>query len=160
MNRIQRRKISFSPPDVGDLGIKEVSEAIRSGWITTGHRTKLLERRLTQYIDKCYVDELSDSIEFQIRVICLNSATAAEEMNLRILGIRPRDEVVVPAYTYTATASAVIHCGVKVKFVDIQKDGNPDTHMPEIDYDLLEKTISNRTKAIVSVDSGSSYLIS
>ena len=154
MKLIEPRTIPFSPPDVGDLEIKEVSEALRSGWITTGPRTKLLERRLTQFIERGYVDELSNNTEFQSRVVCLNSATAAEEMNLRILGIRPGDEVVVPAYTYTATASAVIHCGAKVKFVDIQKDGDLDTHMPEMDYELLEKTISKKTKAIVSVDLG------
>ena len=88
------------------------------------------------------------------KVVCLNSATAAEEMNLRILGVGPGDEVIVPAYTYTASASAAIHCGAKVKFVDIQKDGDPVTHMPEMDYDALERAITPKTKAIITVDLG------
>ena len=86
--------------------------------------------------------------------MCLNSATAAEELNLRILGIGPGDEVIVPAYTYTASASAAIHCGATVKFVDIQKDGAPVTHMPEMDYDALEAAITEKTKAVVTVDLG------
>ena len=85
---------------------------------------------------------------------CLNSATAAEELNLRILGIQPGDEVIVPAYTYTASASAAIHCGAKVIFVDIQKDGDPKTHSPEMDYEALEKAITPKTKAIITVDLG------
>lgn len=86
--------------------------------------------------------------------VCLNSATAAEELNLRILGIGPGDEVIVPAYTYTASASAVIHCGATVIFVDSQKDGNPITHIPEMDYDAMESAITEHTKAIVPVDLG------
>ena len=81
-------------------------------------------------------------------------ATAAEELNLRIWGIQPGDEVIVPAYTYTASASAAIHCGAIIKFVDIQKDGNPITHMPEMNYDQLEAAISEKTKAIITVDLG------
>ena len=88
------------------------------------------------------------------RVVCLNSATAAEELNFRILGIGPGDEVLVPAYTYTASASAAIHCGANVKFIDIQKDGDSLTHMPEMDYDALEAAIGPKTKAIVTVDLG------
>ncbi len=152
------RKISFSPPDVGEAEIQEVTEALRSGWITTGPRTKLLERRLAAYIEtgKNDVDcNFSENVErYSNRVVCLNSATAAEELNLRILGIGPGDEVIVPAYTYTATASAAIHCGATVRFVDIQRNGDPVTHMPEMDYDQLEGMISEKTKAIVVVDLG------
>ena len=155
---MERRKISFSPPDISELEIAEVAEAMRSGWITTGPRTKLLERRLAAYIEtgKTDVDCTSqESIDkYSNRVVCLNSATAAEELNLRILGIREGDEVIVPAYTYTATASAAVHCGATVKFVDIQKDGDPVTHMPEIDYDALESLINEKTKAVIVVDLG------
>ena len=84
----------------------------------------------------------------------MSSATAAEEMNLRILGVGPGDEVIVPAYTYTSSASAAIHCGATVKFVDIQKDGDPLTHMPEMDYEALERAIGPKTKAIIPVDLG------
>ncbi len=155
---MERRKISFSPPDISELEIAEVAEAMRSGWITTGPRTKLLERRLATYIEtgKTDVDcTIQDAIDkYSNRVVCLNSATAAEELNLRILGIREGDEVIVPAYTYTATASAAVHCGATVKFVDIQKDGDPVTHMPEIDYDALESLINEKTKAVIVVDLG------
>lgn len=149
----KNRSISFSPPDISEAEISEVAEALRSGWITTGLRTKLLERRLAAYIETGRTD-IDAGDEYSNRVVCLNSATAAEELNLRILGIGPDDEVIVPAYTYTATASAVIHCGATVKFVDIQKDGNPVTHMPEMDYDQLENTITDKTKAIIPVDLG------
>lgn len=155
---MQRRKISFSPPDISELEIAEVAEAMRSGWITTGPRTKLLERRLAAYIEtgKTDVDCTSEDAinKYSNRVVCLNSATAAEELNLRILGIREGDEVIVPAYTYTATASAAVHCGATVKFVDIQKDGDSVTHMPEIDYDALESLINEKTKAVIVVDLG------
>lgn len=148
------RKISFSPPDITEAEIKEVAEALRSGWITTGPRTKLLERRLAAFIEtgKNDIDTESDVARWSNRVVCLNSATAAEELNLRILGIGPGDEVIVPAYTYTATASAAIHCGAKVVFVDIQKDGDAITHMPEMDYEALAAAITEKTKAIVAVD--------
>ncbi len=89
--------------------------------------------------------------KYSRKVVCLNSATAAEELNLRILGVGPGDEVIVPAYTYTATASAVIHCGAEVKFVDIQKDGALATHMPEMDYEAMEAAIGPKTKAVVTV---------
>ena len=155
---MERRKISFSPPDISELEIAEVAEAMRSGWITTGPRTKLLERRLAAYIEtgKTDVDCTSEEAinKYSNRVVCLNSATAAEELNLRILGIREGDEVIVPAYTYTATASAAVHCGANVKFVDIQKDGDSVTHMPEIDYDALESLINEKTKAVIVVDLG------
>lgn len=156
MNEMPKRTISFSPPDISELEIAEVAEALRSGWITTGPRTKLLERRLAAYIEtgKTDYDTETDPDRWSNRVVCLNSATAAEELNLRIFGIGPGDEVIVPAYTYTASASSAIHCGATVKFVDIQKDGDPVTHMPEMDYDALEAAITERTKAIIPVDLG------
>lgn len=138
---MEKRSISFSPPDISELEVAEVAEALRSGWITTGPRTKELEKRLADY---CHT----------AKQVCLNSGTAAEELNLRVLGVGPGDEVIVPAYTYTATASAAIHCGAKVIFVDIQKDGDPVTHSPEMDYDAVEQAINERTKAIIPVDLG------
>lgn len=153
---MEKRIISFSPPDISDLEIQEVAEAMRSGWITTGPRVKLLERRLAAYIETgdTAVDTEDNKEYYSNRVVCLNSATAAEELNLRILGIKPGDEVIVPAYTYTATASAAVHCGATVKFVDIQKDGDKTTHAPEMDYDKLEAVITEKTKAIIPVDLG------
>lgn len=155
---MKQRMISFSPPDISELEIAEVTEALRSGWITTGPRTKLLERRLAAYIETGKTDidcNTEQNVKkYSNRVVCLNSATAAEELNLRILGIGPGDEVIVPAYTYTASASAVIHCGAAVKFVDIQKDGDSDSHMPEMDYAQLESAITDKTKAVVTVDLG------
>lgn len=149
-------KIPFSPPDITDEEIKEVTEALRSGWITTGPRVKLLERRLAAYIETgdTAVDTEANKDYYSNRVVCLNSATAAEELNLRILGIKPGDEVIVPAYTYTATASAAVHCGATVIFVDIQKGGDNTTHAPEMDYDKLEAAITEKTKAIIPVDLG------
>ena len=132
---IMNRKIPFSPPDITELEINEVAEALRSGWITTGPRTKELERRLAEF---CHTS----------KVVCLNSATASEELNFRICGIGEGDEVIVPAYTYTATASAAIHCGAKVVFVDSQKDNC------EMDYEKVAEAITERTKAIVAVDLG------
>ena len=129
------RSIPFSPPDISELEIEEVVEALRSGWITTGPRTKELEKRLAEY---CHTS----------KVVCLNSATAAEELNFRICGIGEGDEVIVPAYTYTATASAAIHCGAKVIFVDSQPDST------EMDYVKVAEAITEKTKAIVAVDLG------
>jgi dTDP-4-amino-4,6-dideoxygalactose transaminase len=155
---MKQRTISFSPPDITKVEIAEVAEALRSGWITTGPRTKLLERRLAVYIETgktdidCNTEE--NIVKYSDRVVCLNSATAAEELNLRILGVGPGDEVIVPAYTYTASASAAIHCGASVVFADIQKDGDPVTHMPEMNYRKLEAAITDKTKAIVTVDLG------
>ena len=149
---VKRREISFSPPDISEAEIAEVAETLRSGWITTGPRTKLLERRLAAYIETG--DNTAEADEYVNRVVCLNSATAAEELALRILGIGPGDEVLVPAYTYTASASCVLHCGATVKFIDIVKDGDPVTHMPEMDYEKVEAAINERTKAIVPVDLG------
>ena len=130
---MSRKNIQFSPPDISEAEINEVCDALRSGWITTGPRTKELEKRLADF---CHTD----------KVVCLSSATAAEELNLRILGIGEEDEVIVPAYTYTATAAAVIHCGAKVVFIDSQKDST------EMDYDAMEKAINGKTKAIIAVD--------
>lgn len=132
-NKIIKRNIPFSPPDISELEIAEVSEALRSGWITTGPRTKELEHRLAEY---CHTS----------KVVCLNSATASEELNFRICGIGEGDEVIVPAYTYTATASAAIHCGAKVIFVDSQKDST------EMDYVKVAEAITEKTKAVVAVD--------
>lgn len=132
---MEKRVIPFSPPDISELEINEVAEAMRSGWITTGPRTKELEKRLAEY---CHTS----------KVVCLNSATAAEELNFRVCGIGEGDEVIVPAYTYTASASAAIHCGAKVVFVDSQKD------CVEMDYDKVGEAITERTKAIVAVDLG------
>lgn len=157
MNDI-RRIIKFSPPDISELEITEVVEALRSGWITTGARTKMLERRLAAYIDtgKTDVDCTTEEsiVQYGQRVVCLNSGTAAEELNLRVLGIKEGDEVIVPAYTYSATAAAAIHCGAKVVFVDIQKDGDSLTHSPEMDYEALEEAITSKTKAVITVDIG------
>ena len=132
---MEKRVIPFSPPDISELEINEVAEAMRSGWITTGPRTKELEKRLAEY---CHTS----------KVVCLNSATAAEELNFRVCGIGEGDEVIVPAYTYTASASAAIHCGAKVVFVDSQKD------CVEMDYEKVGEAINERTKAIVAVDLG------
>ena len=155
---MMKRKINFSPPDITELEINEVTEALRSGWITTGPRTKLLERRLAAFIETgrndidCNTEEAIE--KYSNRVVCLNSATASEELNLRVLGIREGDEVIVPALTYTASASAAIHCGATVKFVDIVKDGSDATKMPEMDLEALEAAITEKTKAIIVVDLG------
>ena len=155
---MEKRTISFSPPDITELEIAEVAEALRSGWITTGPRTKMLECRLSAYMETGKTDidcTTKEAIaKYSQKVVCLNSATAAEELNIRILGVGPGDEVIVPAYSYTASASAAIHCGATVKFVDIQKDGDPETHCPEMDYDALEAAINEKTKAIIPVDLG------
>lgn len=132
---MEKRSISFSPPDISEQEIQEVAEALRSGWITTGPRTKQLEKNLAQY---CHTNKM----------VCLNSATAAEELNLRILGIGEGDEVLVPAFTYTASASAVIHCGATVKFIDSRENS------AEMDYDAMEAAITEKTKAIITVDLG------
>lgn len=133
--KIIKKNILFSPPDISELEVAEVCDALRSGWITTGPRTKELEKRLAEY---CHTS----------KVVCLNSATASEELNFRICGIGEGDEVIVPAYTYTATASAAIHCGAKVVFVDSQPDST------EMDYDKVAEAINEKTKAVVAVDLG------
>ena len=132
---MEKRLIPFSPPDITEEEIQAVAECLRSGWITTGPRTKQLEKELAEYIGT-------------EKVVCLNSATAAEELNLRILGIRPGDEVLVPAYTYSATAAAAIHVGAKVIFIDSQTDSL------EMDYEQMAKKITCKTKAIIPVDIG------
>lgn len=153
-----KRNIPFSPPDISELEIAEVVEVLRSGWITTGPRTKLLERRLAAYIETGCTDVDCTTEEaiarYGQKVVCLNSATAAEELNFHILGVGPGDEVIVPSYSYTASASAAIHCGATVVFVDIQKDGDRASHCPEMDYAALEAAITSKTKAIVPVDIG------
>lgn len=125
--------IPFSPPDITESEIEEVVSALRSGWITTGPHTKELEARLAAY---CHTE----------RAVCLNSQTACAEMALHILGIGPGDEVIVPAYTYTATASVVHHVGAKIVMVDCQADSL------EMDHCKVEASITENTKAIIAVD--------
>lgn len=127
--------IPFSPPDMSELEVEEVKEAILSGWITTGPKTKEFERRIAEF---CGVN----------KAVCLNSQTACAEMALRILGIGPGDEVIVPAYTYTASASVVCHVGATLRFVDVQEDSL------QMDYDKLEESINENTKVIIPVDLG------
>ena len=127
------RNIPFSPPDIGDDEINEVIDSLRSGWITTGPKTKKFEEEIAKL---CGTN----------KAVCLNSATAALELILRIIGIGPGDEVIVPAYTYTASASPVYHLGAKIVLCDIQKD------CFEMDCDKLKKLINESTKAIIAVD--------
>ena len=127
------RNVPFSPPDMTETEATEVRDAILSGWITTGPRTKKLEKEVAEYVG---VD----------KAVCLNSQTACGEMALRLLGIGEGDEVIVPAYTYTASASIVEHVGASLVFVDVQKD------CLEMDYDAVEKAITPNTKAIIPVD--------
>ncbi len=129
------RNVPFSPPDMTEAEADEVRAAILSGWITTGPRTKQLEREVADFV----------GVE---RAVCLNSQTACGEMSLRLLGVGEGDEVIVPAYTYTASASIVEHVGAKLVFVDVQKD------CLDMDYDAVEAAITPRTKAIVPVDLG------
>lgn len=129
------RNIPFSPPDMTEKEAAEVREAILSGWITTGPRTKKLEGLISEYVGT-------------EKTVCLNSATAALEMVLHLLDIQPEDEVIVPAYTYTATASVTQHVGCKLVMVDSQKDS------VEMDYDKLADAITERTKVICPVDLG------
>lgn len=130
---MKRFNIPFSPPDMTEAEVNEVRDAILSGWITTGPRTKELERQIASYVGT-------------ERAVCLNSQTACAEMALRLLGIGEGDEVIVPAYTYTASASVVYHVGAKIVFIDVQKD------CLEMDYEAVEKAITERTKAIIPVD--------
>ena len=129
------RNIPFSPPDMSEAEVKEVREAILSGWITTGPRTKKLEQQISEFV---HTD----------KTVCLNSATAAMEMVLHLLDLKPDDEVIVPAYTYTATASVTQHVGCKLVLVDSQKDN------VEMDYDKLAAAITEKTKVIAPVDLG------
>ena len=128
-------RIPFSPPDITEKEIEQVSEALRSGWITTGPKTKELEREVA---DLCGVN----------RAVCLNSQTACAEMTLRLLGIKEGDEVITCAYTYTASASVVCHVGAKLILIDTQRD------CLEMDYEQLENAITEKTKVIIPVDLG------
>lgn len=130
---MKRFNIPFSPPDMTEAEVKEVAQAILSGWITTGPRTKELERQIAAYIGVN-------------KAVCLNSQTACAEMALRLLGIGEGDEVIVPAYTYTASASIVCHVGATLVFADIQ------TNSLEMDYEAVEELITPHTKAIIPVD--------
>ncbi|WP_418570182.1 DegT/DnrJ/EryC1/StrS family aminotransferase [Ruminococcus sp.] len=127
--------VPFSPPDISDLEIGEVVSALKSGWITTGPRTKQFEKNIGEYLGNK-------------NVCCLNSQTACAEMALRILGVGPGDEVIVPAYTYTASASVVCHVGAKLVIVDTMPNSL------EIDYDAVEAAITDKTKVIIPVDLG------
>ena len=127
------RNVPFSPPDMTEAEANEVRDAILSGWITTGPRTKKLEKEVAEFVG-------SD------KAVCLNSQTACAEMALRLLGVGEGDEVIVPAYTYTASASIVEHVGATLVFVDVQKD------CLEMDYEAVEKAITPKTKAIIPVD--------
>ena len=129
------RNVPFSPPDMSEAEVKLASEAILSGWITTGPKTKEFEKKIAAYVGTN-------------KAVCLNSATAAMEMALRLIGVGPEDEVIVPAYTYTATASVTQHVGCKVVMVDSQKDN------VEMDYDKLAEAITEHTKVICPVDLG------
>ena len=125
--------IPFSPPDISQAEINAVVDTLKSGWITTGPKTKKFERQLSEYMGT-------------EKTVCLGSATAAIEMTLRLLGVGPGDEVIVPAYTYTASCSPICHVGATPVMVDIQKDA------PVMDYELMEKAITEKTKAIIAVD--------
>lgn len=127
------KTIKFSPPDITDLEINEVIDSLRSGWITTGPKTKLFESRIAEF---CHTK----------KAVCLNSATACMEMILRVLGVGPGDEVITSAYTYTASASVICHVGATPVLVDTAKDSF------EMDYDALEKAITSKTKVIIPVD--------
>ncbi|MDD7349659.1 MAG: DegT/DnrJ/EryC1/StrS aminotransferase family protein [Clostridiales bacterium] len=126
-------KVLFSPPDITQQEIEGVMDTLRSGWITTGPKTKEFEKKIAKY---CHTDG----------AVCLNSATACMEMTLRLFGIGPGDEVITTAYTYTATASSICHTGASLVMVDTQKDSL------EMDYEQLEKAITPATKAILPVD--------
>mgnify|MGYP000942042003 FL=1 len=125
--------IPFSPPDITDIEINEVIDTLKSGWITTGLKTKLFENKIAEYTHTA-------------KAVCLNSATAAMELTLRLLGVGPGDEVITSAYTYTASASVIHHVGAKIVLIDTA----PDSY--EMDYNLLEQAITERTKVIIPVD--------
>lgn len=130
---MKNMNIAFSPPDITEEEIEEVVDTLKSGWITTGPKTKEFERRIAEF---CHTS----------RAVCLNSATACAEMTLRVLGIKAGDEVITSAYTYTASASVVCHVGAKLVLVDTQKNSY------EMDYEQLEQAITEKTKAIIPVD--------
>ena len=126
-------KIPFSPPDITELEIQEVADALRSGWITTGPKTKQFEKEIAKYVGSS-------------SCVCLNSQTACAEMALRILGVKAGDEVITSAYTYTASASIIDHIGAKIVLIDTQTD------CLEMDYSALENAITSKTKAIIPID--------
>ena len=126
-------EIKFSPPDITQKEIDEVVDTLKSGWITTGPKTKLFERKIAKY---CETE----------KAVCLNSATAALETTLRVLGIGKGDEIIAPAYTYTASVSVIEHVGAKMVLVDCAKDSY------EMDYSKIEEKINKNTKAIIAVD--------
>ena len=132
---LAKRSIPFSPPDMSEAEVQQVADTLRSGWITTGPKTKEFEKRIAEF---CHTE----------RAVCLNSATACMESILRVLGVGPGDEVITCAYTYTASASVACHVGAKVVLVDAQKDS------VEMDYDQLEAAITERTKVVIPVDLG------
>ena len=132
---MENRHIAFSPPDITEEEIAEVADTLRSGWITTGPKTKKFENEIAAF---CHTS----------KAVCLNSATACAEMSLRVLGIGPGDEVITSAYTYTASASVAVHVGATLVLVDTQ----PDSY--EMDYEKLESAITEKTKAIIPVDLG------
>ena len=130
---MKKYNIPFSPPDISDGEINEVIDTLKSGWITTGQKTKELERRLSEFTNTP-------------KTVCLNSATAALELTLRVLGIGEDDEVIVPAMTYTASCSVIYHVGAKAVIVDIAEDSH------EMDYVALANAITENTKAVIPVD--------
>lgn len=140
-----KRNIPFSPPDMTEDEIQEVAEALRSGWITTGPKTKEFEHYISEYCHTARKDEYGQALP---TTVCLNSATACMEMALRVLGVGPGDEVIVPAYTYTATASAVCHVGARPVMIDCAKGSF------EMDYDLMREAINEKTKVVMPVDLG------
>ena len=125
----------FNPPDISDEDIAEVVSVLKSGWITTGPKTKEFEKEIASYCGTS-------------KSVCLNSNTACSEMTLRLLGVGPGDEVIVPAYTYTATASVVTHVGAKIVMVDSDSDSI------EMDYNKMKDAITDKTKVIIPVDLG------
>ena len=133
MSEMIKKNIPFSPPDMSELEVEEVKKAILSGWITTGPRTKEFERRISEYVGTA-------------KTVCLNSATAAMELTLHVLGVGPGDEVIVPAYTYTASCSVICHVGATPVMIDCAKDDF------EMDYDKLASLITEKTKVIIPVD--------
>lgn len=130
-----KRVVPFSPPDIGENEINEVIDTLKSGWITTGPKVKEFEKEIVKW---CHTE----------KAVCLNSQTAAAEMTLHLLGVGEGDEVIVPAYTYTASASVVTHVGAKLVIIDSQKDSY------EMDYDQLKEAINENTKVIIPVDLG------
>lgn len=145
---LKKRNIPFSPPDMTEAEAEEVKQAILSGWITTGPRTKKLEKLIADYVGVSGVSEFQKVPS----CVCLNSATAAMEMVLHVLGVGPGDEVIMPAYTYTASASVVDHVGATIRMVDICKPGTDGVQDFEMDYGKLAEAITERTKVIVPVD--------